>query len=535
MPLRYVIMACLSSCLVGGQAADPSAETTAHVERLLVELAGTNEELRTPGAEMRELPLDALPLLHAAQQRSDLEWQQRIAVDIAVGTIEARSQGKDIDAAMAPEIDEMNDRLVGRYRRSGVRDERWNDLVERAFALVAKEWSRDPRREGNEVDQALPLLKQALAAGCTDPYVCYVAARMHQIQGDGRDDAVETLLTRAADGMPMSGYHPQDKIYALWRATLQIMWKSQWKPAGHPQDCVKRWLGAIPGLVLETARMPQVSRGDLFFLADAYLDILQRWTGDREPGYRALIAQLDQAMPNSALPRLVEADFALAWAWDARGGGWAQSVTDAGWKLMRERMDLCRHALEVAGARDPKLPDVDHHWLSCANGLDMAKGEVKDHLTRVIVLGGWKSDALIAVEGYLEPKWHGSADELLRLGHRCLATGDFDEQVPDILLTVHHSLSEYSDGDKRPSSNPVYFSQPQVWRDVQAVFEGALKRRPHDLKMRSKYVWYAHLCGHLDVARAQNALLEGHPCLAGFGGKKSYDAIQAELTKVEVP
>src|SRR5271154_7312913 len=216
MRLSSLIMVCLYSCLTSGFAADPSSETTAHVDRLLVELAGTNEELRTPGAEMQELPLDALPLLRAAQQRSDLEWQRRFAVDAAVGALEARSQGKDIDAARAPEIEEMNARMGGRSRRSGIRDARWNDLVERAFGLVAKEWTRDPRREGNEVDLALPLLEQALAAGCNDPYALYVTARMHQLQGGGREDAVDSLLTRSADGMPMSGYHPQDKIYALW-------------------------------------------------------------------------------------------------------------------------------------------------------------------------------------------------------------------------------------------------------------------------------------------------------------------------------
>src|SRR5262245_43970923 len=49
-----------------------------------------------------------------------------------------------------------------------------------------------------------------------------------------------------------------------------------------------------------------------------------------------------EARKDSALARLVRGTHYMHWAWEARGSGWANSVSEDGWKLFRERLGLAK-------------------------------------------------------------------------------------------------------------------------------------------------------------------------------------------------
>jgi hypothetical protein len=62
-----------------------------------------------------------------------------------------------------------------------------------------------------------------------------------------------------------------------------------------------------------------------------------------------------KALPDSLTARIAYADFLTSYAWHARGSGYANTVTDEGWRLMDERLSKSHKVLLEAS----KLPEKD--------------------------------------------------------------------------------------------------------------------------------------------------------------------------------
>ena len=81
---------------------------------------------------------------------------------------------------------------------------------------------------------------------------------------------------------------------------------------------------------------------------------------ETEAGYLNDLQIYDEwakAYPDSTTRRISFANFMIAYAWEARGAGYASSVTPEGWKLMRERVDVAFKSLTEAreiGVKDPE-------------------------------------------------------------------------------------------------------------------------------------------------------------------------------------
>lgn len=98
------------------------------------------------------------------------------------------------------------------------------------------------------------------------------------------------------------------------------------------------------------------------------------------------------AKPRSITARVAYAEFLIEYAWHARGRGYANTVTQDGWRLFRERMASAHKVTDEAR----KLQEKDPYWWLVA--LQVARGE------------GWpkgKYDALVAEAKAFEPKFWG--------------------------------------------------------------------------------------------------------------------------------
>ncbi len=118
-----------------------------------------------------------------------------------------------------------------------------------------------------------------------------------------------------------------------------------------------------------------------------------------------------KADPTSITARVAWANAYVSYAWDARGDGYANSVSANGWRLFNQRMARAQEILQEASILPSKCPE----WYVVM--LEIAKAE------------GWnreKESALfreaIAAEpgyyyfyraqmSYLQPKWHGEEGE----------------------------------------------------------------------------------------------------------------------------
>src|SRR5688500_13843108 len=58
--------------------------------------------------------------------------------------------------------------------------------------------------------------------------------------------------------------------------------------------------------------------------------------------------------PGSVLPRLVQGAHAVRWAWEARGSGKSETVSEQQWKVWFRRLKLAEDCLDEVVAKDPK-------------------------------------------------------------------------------------------------------------------------------------------------------------------------------------
>jgi hypothetical protein len=130
---------------------------------------------------------------------------------------------------------------------------------------------------------------------------------------------------------------------------------------------------------------------------DEHLAVLKSWRDE---------------LPNSPTPLVVLAKFYISYAWEARGSGFAFTVTEEGWQLFHERISKAQELLDEAVALGPQ--DGEAYALL----VTIAKAEgLSVELARSFVDAGRKIDPsygeiYIAMAENLLPRWHGEPGDI---------------------------------------------------------------------------------------------------------------------------
>ena len=249
------------------------------------------------------------------------------------------------------------------------------------------------------------------------------------------------------------------------------------------------------------------------------VNLLQKYythvLGDREKAFNLIDPVLSKAMPNSAELQFFKGSLYINYAWDARGNGFANTVTPQGAKQYSDRLAIARQALTDAYAIDPNDAHIADKMITVCMGQSSPETEMEMWFTRAINANPDDADACENKLSFLEPKWGGSAEAALAFGHTCLATEDWSSALPQVLIDAHIDLSKES-GD--PTQ---YFSNPDVWTDAQKVYTGYLAANPDSTKYRSWYAFLACKCGKFTIAETQFKQLGSHIDLAPFRTTKN--------------
>ena len=112
------------------------------------------------------------------------------------------------------------------------------------------------------------------------------------------------------------------------------------------------------------------------------------------------------------LPYLAKASFLIAYAWDARGTGYANTVKTADWQIFRERISQARKVLERSATISKKSP----LWYECMQQIATAQSWSEDDFLHLFREGVDKEPTYYFLyfnaATYLLPRWHGSATKL---------------------------------------------------------------------------------------------------------------------------
>lgn len=156
--------------------------------------------------------------------------------------------------------------------------------------------------------------------------------------------------------------------------------------------------------------------------------------------------------------------------------------------------------------------------LTVIMGKSSGRDQMETWFQRAMALDTNFYEACHAKLYFLEPKWYGSAEEMLEFGRECAQSTEWGGRVPLILVDAHRALSGYL----AESNRLEYWKQPEVWPDLKMAFDRFFELNPDEISWYHNYAWYAY---HGEQWKVLNELLPklGPVNYDYFGGKEEFD------------
>jgi hypothetical protein len=477
----------------------PAGEFAGRVAELIGQLQDADPDVRYRARLLiKNLPGDALDALTAALHE-DLGPEVRHTLNIAVARTKVRAAKlqklrEDMQWARRTNLSE--------YERAGHKDAKWDAAVKQGIEDFAD--LRGPRAEAYRQFDA------ALEAGCDDPYVLYLHARTMAELPTYDPQKLAKECRKAASDILKSDYDAARKMMVLFRC-YQLPGTSE-----APADEILK-------VAADAARQPDVPRDWLVEVFQGLMEPLTQELG-REEAYNKIFPVYQSALPGSPWPLLFKGKFYTEFAWDIRGGGWASTVTPAGWKGFRERLQIADQALEEAWKMDPTISAIADEMITVCLGQGGGRGRMEIWFRRAVEANLDDYPVCAAKLYYLYPRWHGSHQEMIAFGRQCAAGENYLAGIPFILAQAHAQVAAESPDPQ------AYLQGDEVWADISRVFDDALLLYP-TTRLRSEYAQWAVRCGRWVAADKQFRILADHPDPTIFPDKRMYDSLRQQARK----
>jgi hypothetical protein len=232
----------------------------------------------------------------------------------------------------------------------------------------------------------------------------------------------------------------------------------------------------------------------------------------------AVVATVQDSKAYPWLALVLEGKSEVREAWAARGSGYANTVSEQGWKSFAGHLTKANTALEKAWKLHPDRA------LAPACMIEVAMGQSEPQEMRV-----WFDRALVAqidiplawssMRWGLRPRWFGSHEALLALGYRAVDTKRFDTDVPRMLFDC---ISDVESEQQLAPGEHIY-GRVDIWPHLQQMYEGYIAEPSQDSTRngwRSTYAAVSYLAGHYDLTRKQLEAVNWNPVrenLAAWG------------------
>jgi len=405
--------------------------------------------------------------------------------------------------------------LVEPYEKAGHANAKWDEPAKRALTEFAR--VRAKVTATNEFGLAIISTNVALAvaAGCDDPMVKYLFVRFTLDQTNSKEVFLDSYCKTARD-MRESTYPPIRKFYsALWALRQAFYAFGTNSPKHSYGGEMARLLvsNLLPGL-----SDPTMPAREAYDIANETIEVFNGDTNYYQQVYSIIGKPLAEGWPDAYTTWLWKGRACIHLAWTARGKGWANSVTDEGWKLFDERLAAAEEALQHAWKLYPKDKQICHEMMTVMLGQGGGRQRMEVWFNRAMELDPNDIDACKDKLYYLEPKWHGSEEAQLAFGRECVRSKTWGGKVPLALLDAHVFIQGHL--DKSEQTN--YWKQPGVWPDVHAAFDRFFELNPDATSWYHNYAWHAY---HAEQWAKLNELIPklGPINYDYFGGKPEFE------------
>ncbi|WP_165068130.1 hypothetical protein [Paludisphaera rhizosphaerae] len=396
------------------------------------------------------------------------------------------------------------------YDRVGKKNPKWDDLARGALDLLARKASDqiDPPITDADIRDAM---KKAVDAGCDDPLVRFYLAFLSP---PAKAEMAEfTKKLRAiSDAMKQSAYPPIRKAFVFLAAADYASLKENISEDEKKQ--VARELDGV--LELLPKSMAEDPRGEQWYyrwnqIIRSAVAINKVLSGDHKAAFDRVDSKLAKFGGAEYSRLAAKGAFYIDWAWEARGGGYANTVTEEGFRLFDSRLNAAREALEQAWKLNPASTIVPNLMLTVETGNGGGDREAMETwFERAMRNNGNDHRSCSAKLNWLDPKWYGDeeGEEMVAFGRACAATKNWGVGLPILALDAHYRRFTRME----PGEWKTYIRKPDVWADFSTVYPEHLKRHPDDHIVRSKYAMACFTSEHFQEAKEQFDILGDNLC-----------------------
>jgi hypothetical protein len=391
---------------------------------------------------------------------------------------------------------------VAAYEKFGKKDPRW-DRPARESLAVADRISAGMSGPGSRRKDIYDSARLAVQAGCDDPLILYRYALASKEEDNPGIAEYKQRMIVATQAMEKSDYSPVQRGVVMMKHALALM---NDKMTAEDRQESNRLLEA------SLALMPQSLERDgsgldadkaRYDLAWDNITGQKYLLGDDEAAFKKVDAALSKVAGLEVIRLQLEGEFLVKYAWDARGSGMAFTVQEEGWKKFGERLSRADKALrkawaiESSGTRTPSL------LMAALLGLGCERPEIDTWFRRAMEADGDNHQACNTMMEWLDPKWHGSREEVLAFGRACRDTKNWRAKITLLGADAHmravHLLPH--------AEFKQYMAREEVWEDIKAIYEDYLSHRPDDAQTRSAYASCCYVCNRMEESAHQFDLL----------------------------
>ena len=464
---------------------------------------------------------------------SRLSWVVRhpifLAIFITSGAVPeltaAAAVAEDKDKAVAKRLAWNKQTLSGIYATAGHTNATWDGPARNALDQFATLRATQPADMEPLRKSIVGHCQRAIRANCTDPMIDYLYVRFDV--GFSNVTAAEygEALGRAANALTASKYPPVRKLYASIRASDQFesMGTNMATQMYHHRRAALR---SLTNVVAD----PNVPVEEIDEICHQMISLLDRNKQQFEAFYKSIEKPLFANWGSDHRILFFKGKYYRKYAWDARGGGYADKVTEEGWELFRERLGIAEQSLEKAWEMNSTDPRIPTEMIEVVVGQQKSRQTMDLWFSRAMKLDTNNYEACQFKHRYLMPIWYGSQEEMLAFGRECAKSTEWGGRVPLVLVDAHDWIA------KRPPLRNTrnYWKSPEVWADVKMAYEKFFKLNPDQTGWRHNYARHAWWSEQWDDLNKQLPLL-GTINYEFFGGKAEFNKMVAQAKEHSRP
>ena len=223
-------------------------------------------------------------------------------------------------------------------------------------------------------------------------------------------------------------------------------------------------------------------------------------------------SELDQ---ESSFPHMLYVDLLISEAWMHRGSGWAKNVRKEDWKPFREKIEEARLYLE----RYSHFKEKDPQWYESM--LQIAKAQ-DWHVNRFYILLNEALDTYpqfyeiyFRAINYLQPRWHGSADEIEQFANYATSKSrQYENNGMYARIYWYVSQAEYG--------NRLFTKSKVRWEQMRLGINDVIKQYPDQWNINN-FALFSCLAKDKKMTQKLMSILKGKPIMRVWKDDKSFN------------